>query len=110
MIARIQGKLVSLDKDCALVEVGAVSYEIMLPGYAVSGWYGLVAPRGTPKAAIDKMHAAVLVAVRQPDIREKLLGVGVEATEVSPAEFGKLIDSDIEKWRKVAKPLNISME
>jgi len=50
------------------------------------------------------------VAVRQPDIREKLLGVGVEATEVSPAEFGKLIDADIEKWNKVAKPLNISME
>jgi tripartite-type tricarboxylate transporter receptor subunit TctC len=70
-----------------------------LPGYAVSGWYG-----------IDKLHAAVLVAVRQPDIREKLLSVGVEATEVSPAEFGKLIDTDIEKWNKVAKPLNISME
>ncbi len=81
-----------------------------LPGYAVSGWYGIVAPKGVPKAAIDKLHAAVLVAVRQPDIREKLLSVGVEATEVSPAEFGKLIDTDIEKWNKVAKPLNISME
>ena len=81
-----------------------------LPGYAVSGWYGIVAPKGTPKAAIDKLHAAVLVAVRQPDIREKLLGVGVEATEVSPAEFGRLIDTDIEKWNKVARPLNISME
>jgi tripartite-type tricarboxylate transporter receptor subunit TctC len=81
-----------------------------LPGYAVSGWYGIVAPKGVPKAAIDKLHAAVLVAVRQPDIREKLLSVGVEATEVSPAEFGKLIETDIEKWNKVAKPLNISME
>jgi tripartite-type tricarboxylate transporter receptor subunit TctC len=81
-----------------------------LPGYAVSGWYGIVAPRGTPKAAIDKLHAAVLVAVRQPDIRDKLLGVGVEATEVSPAEFGRLIDTDIVRWNKVAKPLNIIME
>jgi tripartite-type tricarboxylate transporter receptor subunit TctC len=81
-----------------------------LPGYAVSGWYGLVAPAGTPKAAIDKLHAAVLVAVRQPDIRDKLLGVGVEASEVSPAEFGKLIDTDIAKWNKVAKPLGIRMD
>jgi len=50
------------------------------------------------------------VAVRQPDIRDKLLGVGVEATEVSPAEFGRLIDTDIVRWNKVAKPLNIIME
>jgi Holliday junction DNA helicase RuvA len=42
MIARIEGKLVSLDKDCALVEVGAVSYEIMLPGYAVSALGGKI--------------------------------------------------------------------
>lgn len=81
-----------------------------VPGYAVSGWYGLVAPRGTPNAAISRLHAAVLTAVRQPEIRERLLGVGVEATEVSPAEFGKLIDTDIAKWRQVAKPLNIVMD
>jgi len=81
-----------------------------LPGYAVSGWYGLVAPRGTPKPVIDRLHAAVLAAVRQPEIRERLLGAGVEATEVSPAEFGRLIDGDIAKWAKVAKPLNIVMD
>lgn len=81
-----------------------------LPGYAVSGWYGVVAPRGTPAAAITKLHAAVAAAVRLPDIRDKLLGVGVEATEVSSAEFGKLIDADIAKWKTVAKPLNIVMD
>ena len=81
-----------------------------LPGYAVSGWYGLVAPKGTPKAAIDRLHAVIQVALRQPEIRERLLGVGVEAAEASPAEFGKLIDDDIAKWIKVAKPLNISMD
>lgn len=81
-----------------------------LPGYAVSGWYGLVAPKGTPKAAIERLHGAIQFALRQPEIKERLLGVGVEAAEVSPAEFGKLIDTDIAKWLKVAKPLNISME
>jgi tripartite-type tricarboxylate transporter receptor subunit TctC len=81
-----------------------------LPGYAVSGWYGLVAPKGTPKAVIDRLHAVIQVALRQPEIRERLLGVGVEAAEASPAEFGKLIDDDIAKWIKVAKPLNISMD
>lgn len=81
-----------------------------LPGYAVSGWYGLVAPKGTPKAAIDRLHAVIQVALRQPEIRERLLGVGVEAAEATPAAFGKLIDDDIAKWIKVAKPLNISMD
>jgi len=81
-----------------------------LPGYSVSGWYGLVAPKGTPQAAIERLHAAIQVALRQPEIRERLLGVGVEAAEASAAEFGKLIDTDIAKWAKVAKPLNISME
>jgi tripartite-type tricarboxylate transporter receptor subunit TctC len=81
-----------------------------LPGYAVSGWYGLVAPKGTPKAAIERLHAVIQVALRQPETRERLLGVGVEAAEVSSTEFGKLIDADIAKWIKVTRPLNISME
>ena len=81
-----------------------------LPGYSVSGWYGLVAPKGTPKASIERLHAAIQVALRLPETKERLLGVGVEAAEVSTAEFGKLIDTDIAKWAKVAKPLNISME
>jgi tripartite-type tricarboxylate transporter receptor subunit TctC len=84
--------------------------EAGLPGYAVSGWYGLVAPKGTPKAVIERLHGVIQVALRQPETKERLLGVGVEATEVSPAEFGKLIDSDIAKWIKVARPLNISMD
>jgi tripartite-type tricarboxylate transporter receptor subunit TctC len=107
---RIKGLGVTTGKRTpALPNVPTIA-ESGLPGYAVSGWYGLVAPAGTPKAAIDRLHAAVLAAVRQPDIRDKLLGVGVEATEASPAEFGKLIDADIAKWNKVAKPLNIRMD
>lgn len=81
-----------------------------LPGYAVSGWYGVVAPKGTPKVAIERLHAVIQEALRQPEIKERLLGVGVEASAASTAEFGKLIDSDIAKWNKVAKPLNISMD
>lgn len=84
--------------------------EAGLPGYAVSGWYGLVAPKGTPRTAIERLHGVIQAALRQPEIKERLLGVGVEAGDVSSAEFGKLIDSDIAKWIKVAKPLNISMD
>ena len=81
-----------------------------LPGYEVSGWYGLVAPAKTPSAAVAKLHDAVQSALRQSDIREKLLGVGVEVVPSTAAEFGRRIDTDIAKWIKVAKPLGINME
>jgi len=107
---KIKGLGVTTAKRTPALPTVPTIAETGLPGYAVSGWYGLVAPKGTPQAAIDKLHAAVQVALRQPEIRERLLGVGVEAVETSPAEFGKLIAADIAKWRKVVQPLNISMD
>jgi tripartite-type tricarboxylate transporter receptor subunit TctC len=76
----------------------------------VSGWYGLVEPAATPKAAIAKLHDAVQVAIRQSEIKEKLLGVGVEAAEMSSGEFGARIDAEIAKWDKLVKPLKISAD
>ena len=81
-----------------------------LPGYEVSGWYGLVAPTATPKAAIVRLHSAVQVALRQAEIREKLLGVGVEAVDATTAQFGEKINTELAKWDKVVKPLGITPE
>jgi tripartite-type tricarboxylate transporter receptor subunit TctC len=107
---KIRGLGVTTPKrTSALPNVPTIA-ESGLPGYAVSGWYGVVAPKGTPKAVIDRLYGAVQVTLRLPETRERLLGVGVEAAEVSSAEFGKLIDADIAKWIKVARPLNISMD
>ncbi len=108
--SKIKGLGVTTPKRTpALPNVPTIA-ESGLPGYAVSGWYGVVAPKGTPKAAIERLHAVIQVTLRQPETRERLLGVGVETAEVSTAEFGKLIDTDIAKWIRVAKPLNISMD
>ena len=81
-----------------------------LPGYEVSGWYGLVAPAATPKAAIDRLHGAVQVALRQPDIKDKLLGVGIETVDAATAQFGEKIKVELAKWEKVVKPLGITPE
>ncbi len=81
-----------------------------LPGYAVSGWYGLVAPAATPKAAIGRLHSVVQVALRQAEIREKLLGVGIEVVDATTARFGELITAELAKWDKVVKPLGITPE
>ncbi|HSN39361.1 MAG TPA: tripartite tricarboxylate transporter substrate binding protein, partial [Burkholderiales bacterium] len=84
--------------------------EAGLPGYEVSGWYGLVAPAATPKAVIARLHSVAQMALRQPDIREKLLGVGVEATESTTAQFGEKIKVELAKWEKIVKPLGIKPE
>ncbi|MBI2288861.1 MAG: tripartite tricarboxylate transporter substrate binding protein, partial [Betaproteobacteria bacterium] len=71
-------------RSLALPDVPTIA-ESGLPGYAVSGWYGLVAPAATPKAAIGRLHSVVQVALRQTEIREKLLGVGIEVVDATTA-------------------------
>jgi len=84
--------------------------EAGLPGYEVSGWYGMVVPAATPKTAIATLHGAVQTAIRQPDIKERLLGVGVEAVEMSSAQFGARINAELVKWDKLVRPLKITVE
>lgn len=93
----------------ALPNVPSIA-EAGIPGYEVSGWYGMVAPAAVPKTAIATLHGAVQHALRIPEIKERLLGVGVEAVEMSSAQFGDRINADVAKWKKVVPPLKIQME
>ncbi|HYC48603.1 MAG TPA: tripartite tricarboxylate transporter substrate binding protein [Burkholderiales bacterium] len=93
----------------ALPNIPAIA-EAGLPGYEVSGWYGLVGPARTPAAVVTRVHAVVQNVTRQPDIKEKLLGLGIDVVEMSPAGFGKRITSDIAKWERIVKPLGITPE
>ena len=92
----------------ALPELPTIA-ESGLPGYEVSGWYGAVAPASTPAVAVSRLYGAIQTVLREPEVKEKLLGVGVESTALTTAAFGKRIDDDIVKWKKVVKPLNIQM-
>ena len=78
-----------------------------LPGYEASGWYGFIVPAKTPKSAIATLHSATQIATQPAETRERLLAAGVEAADVSAAQFGQRILTDIAKWDKVIKPLGI---
>jgi tripartite-type tricarboxylate transporter receptor subunit TctC len=93
----------------ALPDIPTIA-EAGLPGYEVSGWYGLVAPAGTPEAVIARLHGAVQHALRQAEVREKLLGVGVEAVEATTAQFAQKLSVELAKWEKIVKPLGITPE
>jgi tripartite-type tricarboxylate transporter receptor subunit TctC len=74
-----------------------------VPGYEASQWYGLGAPKATPAAVITKLNSEVNAALADPKTRGRLAEIGGTTLTNSPAEFGKLLTDDTEKWAKVVK-------
>ena len=80
------------------------------PKVEVLNWQGLIAPKGTPKAIIDKLNAAANEALKDPQLRELMLSQGNEIGGGSPAEFASLIKAEATKWNAVVKTANIKPE
>jgi tripartite-type tricarboxylate transporter receptor subunit TctC len=74
-------------------------------GYDIEGaaWYALFAPAGTPKDIVEKIAAAAIDAVRQPDLRQKIEPLGLEATGYGPSELARIMKADDEKWGPVIR-------
>jgi len=81
-----------------------------LPGYEASSWQGLVAPKNTPDDVVDMLNKAVNAGLADPTIRARLADLGNQVLATSPAEFGKLIADETEKWAKVIQAANIKAE
>jgi tripartite-type tricarboxylate transporter receptor subunit TctC len=75
--------------------------EAGVPGYEMDVWYGLFAPRGTPKAVIEKIAADTIRIMQAPDMRERWNSVGVDPAGTTPAEFARQYRAEIGKWAKV---------
>src|SRR3954465_14577617 len=84
--------------------------EAALPGYVAVGWNGLVAPAGIPKAAAEKIHAAVAKIYALPDMRERLVNLAAEPAICSPEEFTALIKGELVKWAKAVKDSGAKLE
>jgi tripartite-type tricarboxylate transporter receptor subunit TctC len=81
-----------------------------VPGYVVVGWFGLMAPRGTPKAIVNRLHAATVQAVNRADVRQLLLNVGADPAPNSPDEFGKFIRREYERYGVLIKEAGLKVE
>jgi tripartite-type tricarboxylate transporter receptor subunit TctC len=81
-----------------------------LPGYEASTWYGVGAPKNTPTEIIDKLNNEINAALADPAFNARLIDLGAEAFASSPAEFGKFIVEETEKWAKVVKFAGIKAE
>ena len=100
---RIRGLAVSTAKRSVFAPELPTVAEAGLAGFDVFGWNGLLAPAGTPKSIIAKLHAEITRALQIPEIRERVAGFGFEPVGNSPEEFGEFIKADIAQWARVAK-------
>jgi tripartite-type tricarboxylate transporter receptor subunit TctC len=81
-----------------------------VPGYEASGWYGICAPRNTPVEIVDKLNTEINAGLSDPKIKARFVDMGGAALPGSPADFGKLIADETEKWGKVIRAANIKPE
>ncbi len=81
-----------------------------LPGFLTGSFQGLLAPAGTPRAVVDKLHAEVQRITALPDVRERLTTLGAEPSSMTPAEFGQWLKSEIPAMAKIVKDEKITAE
>ena len=81
-----------------------------VPGYEASAWLGFGAPKDTPASIIDMLNSEVNAGLADPLIKARFADLGATVLPGSPAEFGKLIEDDTEKWGKVIRAANIKAE
>jgi tripartite-type tricarboxylate transporter receptor subunit TctC len=74
-----------------------------VPGYAVTGWLGIGAPKGTPAEIVEKLNTEVNASLADPTVKARMAEIGSDIFTGSPADFGKLVAEETEKWAKVVK-------
>ncbi len=84
--------------------------EAGLPGYEAIGWFGTVAPAGTPAPVIEKLNAEIKAALSQPEVRERALAAGAEPFANSPQEFAALISEETRKWAQVIRTAGVKLQ
>ena len=88
-----------------LPEIPTVSE--FVPGFEATNWFGVAAPKNTPAEIIDKLNKEINIALAEPKIKARLADLGAAPLAGSPADFGKLISEEAEKWGKVIRAANI---
>jgi tripartite-type tricarboxylate transporter receptor subunit TctC len=85
-------------------------HEAGVPGYEATIWLGVMAPRATPKAVVDRLNDAISKIASQPDVRQAWGKQGATPLVMNPAAFEKYVQDDVAKWARVIKSANIKMD
>jgi tripartite-type tricarboxylate transporter receptor subunit TctC len=99
----------ALERSAAAPHIPTIS-ESGLPGYEAAISYGVFLPAGTPKALVDRLHAAVDATVRSPDVAKRFVELGADPQFGTPAEFAAYVADDLAKWARLAKEAGLKTE
>jgi tripartite-type tricarboxylate transporter receptor subunit TctC len=91
----------SATRSPALPDIPAIAE--IVPGYEANGWLGIGAPKGTSTEIIERLNTEIVALTSDPNVKARLLDLGLESMPMTPAEFGKFIAAEVEKWAKVIK-------
>ena len=81
-----------------------------LPGYEASGWFGIGAPKNTSAEIVEKLNKEINAGLADPKLKARIADLGAMVFAGSPANFGKFIADETEKWGKVIRAANIKLE
>jgi tripartite-type tricarboxylate transporter receptor subunit TctC len=81
-----------------------------LPGYELSGWYAVFVPAKTPKPVVDRLHAELMKALKQDDVRARFALIGAEPVGSSPQELAATLKAETARWEKIVRERNIKAD
>lgn len=99
---------ISAKRSSAAPEIPAVGD--YYPGFDVSIWYGVLAPKGTPPAIAEKLNAALLAVMKSPEVVGRFKELGVDIAGTSSAEFKKIIEVDLKKWADLVQQKGLKLD
>ena len=104
LVAHSGNKRLEAMPDIPTVAEGGV------PGFESLTWYGYLAPSKTPRAVVTKLHNEITGVVNLPEVRKTFVEQGNEPLALGPAEFGKIMAEDAEKWGAIGRKLGVELE
>ncbi len=96
----------SLERWRELPEIPTVA-ELGHPGFEVGAWYGFLGPAGLPAPLLDKLHRDFAAALATPTVRERITGAGLDMRNAGPAEFKRIMETELAKWERVIRTAGI---
>ena len=100
---KLRAVAVTSAKRSALIPDLPTVAESGLPGFEVIGWYGVLAPAGTPQSIVRRLNTEIVKVLGLPDIRERIAGQGAEVVGDTPAQFDAFLRADMARWAPVIK-------
>jgi tripartite-type tricarboxylate transporter receptor subunit TctC len=105
---RVRALAVTTSERVAGLDLPTVQESGLTGPYEVSGWYGISAAAGTPAALVERLNQDIHRVLKLPDVRERMLAEGTLPVGGTPAQFGELVRSEVDKWRRIIQQAGIA--